>query len=160
MPQVTTLSLASLLMLSSFTTFAAGFESVSVSNCHHNDSATKPFSGQPGMFDGVKLSEQQRQQMRDLMHQGRQDSPEFNAEDVEAMHRLVIAGQFDEAAVRDQITKMMQVQIERQVQMTRVRNQMYNLLTPEQKKVLEQKHQQRMKEMSQQVSMFNQMSAQ
>ncbi|ATA25795.1 stress adaptor protein CpxP [Brenneria goodwinii] len=160
MPQVTTLSLASLLMLSSFTTFAAGFESVSASNWHHDDSATKQFSGQQGMFDGVKLSEQQRQQMRDLMHQGRQDSPEFNAEDVEAMHKLVIAEQFDEAAVRAQITKMMQVQIERQVQMTRVRNQMYNLLTPEQKNILDQKHQQRMKEMRQQVSMLNQMSAQ
>ncbi|CPR15182.1 P pilus assembly/Cpx signaling pathway, periplasmic inhibitor/zinc-resistance associated protein [Brenneria goodwinii] len=108
----------------------------------------------------MKLSEQQRQQMRDLMHQGRQDSPEFNAEDVEAMHKLVIAEQFDEAAVRAQITKMMQVQIERQVQMTRVRNQMYNLLTPEQKNILDQKHQQRMKEMRQQVSMLNQMSAQ
>lgn len=159
MPQVTTLSLASLLMLSSFTAFAAGIEGVSVSGWHHDDSATKPFSGQHGMFDGVRLSEQQRQQMRDLMHQGRQDVPEFNAEDIESMHKLVIANPFDEAAVRAQITKMMQVQIERQVQMTRVRNQMYNLLTTEQKNVLEQKHQQRMREMQQQISMFNQMAA-
>ncbi|MEC5343388.1 cell-envelope stress modulator CpxP [Brenneria populi] len=159
MPQVTTLSLASLLMLSSFTAFAAGIESVSVGGWHHDDSATKPFSGQHGMFDGVKLSEQQRQQMRDLMHQGRQGVPEFNAEDIESMHKLVIANQFDEAAARVQITKMMQVQIERQVQMTRIRNQMYNLLTAEQKSVLEQKHRQRMKEMQQQISMFNQMSA-
>ncbi|RLM26716.1 stress adaptor protein CpxP [Brenneria alni] len=159
MQHAATLSLASLLMLSSFTAFAAGTEGASVSGWHHDDSVMKKIPGQQGMFDGVKLTGQQRQQMRDLMHQGRQDAPAFNTEDIEAMHKLVIADRFDEAAVRTQITKMMQVQIERQVLMTRVRNQMYNLLTTEQKTILDQKHQQRMKEMQQQISMFNQMPA-
>ncbi|MBJ7222129.1 MULTISPECIES: cell-envelope stress modulator CpxP [unclassified Brenneria] len=158
MQHVTTLSLASLLMLSSFTAFAAGVEGAAVNGWQHDDdSAMKRIPGQQGMFDGVKLTEQQRQQMRDLMHQGRQDAPAFNTEDIETMHKLVIANRFDEAAVRAQITKMMQGQIERQVQMTRVRNQMYNLLTTEQKNILDQKHQQRMKEMQQQISIFNRM---
>ncbi|WP_323666835.1 cell-envelope stress modulator CpxP [Pectobacterium punjabense] len=161
MQQFATLSLASLLMLGTFTAFAAeksGDAPVS-SGWHLDDSATKGVSSQQGMFDGVRLTEQQRQQMRDLMHQSRQDKPAFNIEDIKAMHQLVTAETFDEAAVRTQITRMMSVQIERQIQMTRVRNQMYNLLTPAQKDILELKHKQRMKEMQQQISMFNQMAA-
>ncbi|KHN51603.1 cell-envelope stress modulator CpxP [Pectobacterium fontis] len=154
-----TLSLASLLMLGSFTAFAAGNGDAPVGGWHIDDSATKGAPGQQGMFDGVRLTEQQRQQMRDLMHQSRQDKPAFNTEDVKAMHKLVTAETFNEAAVRSQITRMMGVQIERQIQMARVRNQMYNLLTPAQKDILELKHEQRMKEMQQQISMFNQMAA-
>ncbi|AZK64695.1 cell-envelope stress modulator CpxP [Pectobacterium parvum] len=159
MQQFATLSLASLLMLGTFTAFAAESGDAPASGWHIDDSATKGAPGQQGMFDGVRLTEQQRQQMRDLMHQSRQDKPAFNAEDVKAMHKLVTAETFDEAAVRAQITRMMSVQLERQIQMTRVRNQMYNLLTPAQKEILELKHKQRMKEMQQQISMFNQMAA-
>ncbi|GKW13326.1 universal stress protein [Pectobacterium carotovorum subsp. carotovorum] len=161
MQQFATLSLASLLMLGTFTAFAAekGGDAPVSSGWHLDDSATKGVSSQQGMFDGVRLTEQQRQQMRDLMHQSRQDKPAFNIEDIKAMHQLVTAETFDEAAVRTQITRMMSVQIERQIQMTRVRNQMYNLLTPAQKDILELKHKQRMKEMQQQISMFNQMAA-
>ncbi|MFC3393671.1 cell-envelope stress modulator CpxP [Brenneria rubrifaciens] len=157
MQQVTTLSLASLLMLSAFTAFAAELGSASVNNWHQDDPSMRRIHDQQAMFDGVKLTEQQRQQMRDLMYQGRQEIPAFNVKDVETMHNLVTNSTFDEAAVRQQITKMMEVQIERQVQMTRVRNQMYNLLTPEQKSILEQKHQQRMQQMERQISMLNQM---
>ena len=60
------------------------------------------------------------------------------------MHRLVTAENFDENAVRAQAEKMAQEQVARQVEMAKVRNQMYNLLTPEQQAVLNQKHQQRM----------------
>ncbi|AOR60710.1 cell-envelope stress modulator CpxP [Pectobacterium parmentieri] len=159
MQQFATLSLASLLMLGTFTASAAENGDALVSGWHSDDSAAKGASSQQGMFDGVRLTEQQRQQMRDLMHQSRQDKPAFNTDDVKAMHQLVTAETFDEAAVRAQITRMMSVQIERQIQMTRVRNQMYNLLTPAQKDILELKHKQRMKEMQQQISMFNQMAA-
>lgn len=55
---------------------------------------------------------------------------------------------------------MAQQQVKRQVEMARVRNQMYNLLTPEQKSVLDQKHQQRMQQMEQQISGLQQASAQ
>jgi protein CpxP len=60
------------------------------------------------------------------------------------MHRLVTAENFDENAVRVQAEKMAQEQISRQVEMAKVRNQMYHLLTPDQQAVLNQKHQQRM----------------
>ena len=55
---------------------------------------------------------------------------------------------------------MAQQQVKRQVEMARVRNQMYNLLTPQQKSVLDQKHQQRMQQMEQQISGLQQTSAQ
>jgi len=51
---------------------------------------------------------------------------------------------FDENAVRAQANKMAQEQVARQVEMAKVRNQMFHLLTPEQQAVLNQKHQQRM----------------
>ena len=63
------------------------------------------------------------------------------------MHRLVIAEKFDENAVRAQAEKMAQEQVARQVEMARVRNQMYRLLTPEQQAVLNEKHQQRMEQL-------------
>jgi len=46
--------------------------------------------------------------------------------------------------VRAQADKMAQEQVARQVEMAKVRNQMFHLLTPEQQAVLNQKHQQRM----------------
>ena len=70
------------------------------------------------------------------------------------------AENFDEAAVYAQAEKLAQQQVKRQVEMARVRNQMYNLLTPEQKSVLDQKHQQRMQQMEQQISGLQQASAQ
>jgi protein CpxP len=39
---------------------------------------------------------------------------------------------------------MAQIQVARQVEMARVRNQMFHLLSPEQQAVLNEKHQQRM----------------
>jgi len=72
------------------------------------------------------------------------------------MYQLVIAEKFDEAAVRAQINKMTQEQIARQVEMARVRNQMYSLLTPEQKEVLRHKHEQHMEVIREQISVANQ----
>ena len=112
------------------------------------------------MFDGVNLTEQQRQQMRDLMHQARKDLPDINVEQLETMHRLVTAEKFDQKAVRAQAELMAQEQVDRQVEMARIRNQMFNLLTPEQKNVLNQKHEQRIEQMQQQLSGLQTPSAQ
>ena len=99
---------------------------------------------QSHMFDGINLTEQQRQQMRDLMQRARHDSPPVNVSEMETMHNLVPADNFDETAVRVQAEKMAQEQVTRQVEMAKVRNQMYRLLSPEQQAVLNDKHQQRM----------------
>ena len=102
---------------------------------------------QSHMFDGISLTEQQRQQLRDLMQRARHDRPPVNVSEMETMHRLVTAENFDENAVRAQAEKMANEQIARQVEMAKVRNQMYRLLTPEQQAVLNEKHQQRMEQL-------------
>ena len=99
---------------------------------------------QSHMFDGISLTEQQRQQLRDLMQRARHDRLPVNVSEMETMHRLVTAENSDENAVRAQAEKMAQEQVARQVEMAKVRNQMYHLLTPEQQAVLNAKHQQRM----------------
>ena len=99
---------------------------------------------QSHMFDGISLTEQQRQQLRDLMQRARHDRLPVNVSEMETMHRLVTAEKFDESAVRAQAEKMAQEQVARQVEMAKVRNQMFHLLTPEQQAVLNTRHQQRM----------------
>ena len=137
---VTAAVMASTLALSAVSQAA---EVITGANWHPTEGLAQR-SGQIHMFDGINLTEHQRQQMRDLMRQARHDQPPVNVSEIETMHRLVTAEKFDENAVRAQAEKMAQEQIVRQVEMAKVRNQMYHLLTPEQQAVLNQKHQQRM----------------
>lgn len=118
-------------------------EVVTSVNWTPNDGAMQG-SHQSHMFDGISLTEHQRQQMRDLMQQARRQQPPVNVSEMETMHKLVTAENFDETAVHAQAEKMAQEQVVRQVEMARVRNQMYHLLTPDQQAVLNEKHQQRM----------------
>ena len=112
-------------------------------NWHPGEELTQR-STQSHMFDGISLTEQQRQQLRDLMQRARHDRLPVNVSEMETMHRLVTAENFDESAVRAQAEKMAQEQVARQVEMAKVRNQMFHLLTPEQQAVLNTRHQQRM----------------
>ena len=126
-----------------FSTVSQAADVVTGDNWHPIDGFAQR-SVQSHMFDGINLTEHQRQQMRDLMRQARHDQPPVNVSEMETMHRLVTAENFDENAVRAQADKMAQEQVARQVEMAKVRNQMYHLLTPEQQAVLNAKHQQRM----------------
>lgn len=142
MRNVTAAVMASTLALATLTCQAA---SVSTNDKWlASEDIVKRNSVQSQMFDGINLTEQQRQQMRDLMQQARHDSPPVSVREMETMHNLVTAEHFDETAVRAQAEKMAQEQVARQVEMAKVRNQMYRLLTPEQQAVLNDKHQQRM----------------
>lgn len=129
-----------------FSTMSQAAEAVTGVNWHPADGLVQR-SVQSHMFDGINLTEHQRQQMRDLMRQARHEQPPVNVNEMETMHSLVTADKFDENAVRAQAEKMAQEQVARQVEMAKVRNQMYHLLTPEQQAVLNQKHQQRMTQM-------------
>lgn len=142
MRNVTAAVMASTLVLATLTCQAANLSTSD--NWHASEDIVKRNSVQSQMFDGINLTEQQRQQMRDLMQQARHDSPPVNVREMETMHNLVTAEHFDEKAVRAQAEKMAQEQVARQVEMAKVRNQMYRLLTPEQQAVLNDKHQQRM----------------
>lgn len=129
--------IASTLALSSFASQAADLP-VGV-NWHKDEDLMKRSSVQSHMFDGINLTEQQRQQMRDLMQRARHDSPPVNISEMETMYNLVTAKNFDEAAVKALTEKMLQEQVSRQIEMAKVRNQMYHLLTSEQQAVLAEK---------------------
>lgn len=145
MRKTTALAASALFVLGSFNAFAdrtdyPQSEGMLKQNMEHNR-----------MFDGVSLTEHQRQQMRDLMRQARYDMPGMDLHDIEVMHKLITAETFDEAAVRSQAEKMAQESVSRQVEMARIRNQMYNLLTPEQKKQIDVRYQQRVEQWQRQV---------
>ena len=129
-----------------FSAYSQADEVVTSVNWHPAESNTLR-NGQGHMFDGISLTEHQRQQMRDLMQRARPDRQPVNVSEMETMHRLVTAEKFDEAAVRAQAEKMAEEQVNRQVEMARVRNQMYRLLTPEQQAALNENHQQRMEQL-------------
>ena len=140
---VTAAVMASTLAFSAFSQAAVAI----ISDNSSSQEDTTQHSSQSHMFDGISLTEHQRQQMRDLMQRARHDQPPVNVSEMETMHRLVTAENFDENAVRAQAEKMANEQIARQVEMAKVRNQMYRLLTPEQQAVLNEKHQQRMEQL-------------
>jgi len=143
-------------IISTLTFAGYAAESQTSVNWHQDENLNKRSSAQNHMFDGINLTEQQRQQMRDLMQRARHDSPPVNINEMETMHRLVTADNFDETAVKALAEKMAQEHVMRQVEMAKVRNQMYRLLTPDQRAVLDKKHQQRMdryRELSEQQSM-------
>ena len=120
---VTAAVMASTLAVSSLSHAA---EVGSGDNWHPGEELTQR-STQSHMFDGISLTEHQRQQMRDLMQQARHEQPPVNVSELETMHRLVTAENFDENAVRAQAEKMANEQIARQVKglqqwLTNVRN--------------------------------------
>lgn len=149
MCKVAAMVMASMLSLSSSVALADSTKPMPADTLAHDGNM---LDRRNTMFDGINLTEQQRQQMRDLMHQARKDSPQINLQQMETMHDLVTAKNFDQAAVRAQAEKIAQEQVDRQVEMARVRNLMFNLLTPQQKEVLNQKHQQRMQQLTSQIS--------
>ncbi|QXF36002.1 hypothetical protein CE143_24570 [Photorhabdus luminescens] len=101
------------------------------------------------MFSGITLTEQQRQQMRDLVGQKHQprSSMSMNRTEREEMRKLVTAKDFDEVAVKALIEKMLRCNVERQVEMARIHHLIYQLLTPEQQAQLEQHYRQRMSQL-------------
>lgn len=84
---VTAAVMASTLALSSL---SHATEVVTGDNWHPGEELAQR-STQSHMFDGISLTEHQRQQMRDLMQRARHDQPPVNVSEVETMHRLVTA---------------------------------------------------------------------
>ena len=88
---VTAAVMASTLAVSSLSHAA---EVGSGDNWHSGEELTQR-STQSHMFDGISLTEHQRQQMRDLMQQARHEQPPVNVSELETMHRLVTAENFE-----------------------------------------------------------------
>ncbi|ORM74551.1 stress adaptor protein CpxP [Pantoea wallisii] len=144
MRYLTAVVIASAMVLSQASAEAA--DTTTIDEMHPNGGLTTGSmtqNPQSHMFDGIELTEQQRQQMRDLMQQARHERPVLSVQDIETMHDLVIADKFNESAIRQQAEKQARAQVELQVEMARVRNQMYHLLTPAQQATLQKNHERR-----------------
>ncbi|MEM6162444.1 cell-envelope stress modulator CpxP [Erwinia sp. P6884] len=153
MRKVTAVVVVPALMLSLSAAWAT--EVMTIDGVHHDNAAPRIMTHIPQshMFDGIKLSEEQRRQMRDLMQQARHDRSPISINDYEQLHELIVADKFDEAAYKAQLNRITQAEMAQQVEMARVRNQMYHLLTPAQQDVLKQNHRQRMNEMRELTNM-------
>lgn len=149
MRKVTLTVIASMLAVSASAALAAGSTS---GNTHRGCGMNNVADGYSGMFRGITFTEQQRQQMRDLMRQSYQTMPKMDASSMETLHKLVTAEKFDETAVRQQIESSSMQNINRRVEMMKTRNQMYNLLSPEQKSEIEKNYQQRVKDFQQRAA--------
>lgn len=107
-------------------------------NCTVSDSMAQ--NVQNHMFDGIELSETQRQQMRDLTNQFRFRHSEANLNDIQIMRKLTLSPDFNEAAVRQQAKKLADQQVNFHVDMAHARHQMYGLLTEQQQAQLQQNY--------------------
>ncbi|MFI8417253.1 ATP-independent periplasmic protein-refolding chaperone Spy [Serratia sp. NPDC078593] len=103
--------------------------------------------GKGGPFAGLELTEQQRQQMRDIMKEAHQKRGMGMKEERQALHNLVASDSFDEAKVKAQIDTISKAQSERMLERVKAQNKMYNLLTPEQKKQYNENYQKREQKM-------------
>ncbi|MGK3143697.1 cell-envelope stress modulator CpxP [Pantoea sp. C2G6] len=130
---------------------AGAKDATTIEEMHHVGLPTGSMTQNPQshMFDGIDLTEEQRQQMRDLMQQARHERPAVRIDDIAALHELVTANQFNEAAIREKAETIARVQVEQQVEIARVQNQMFQLLTPAQQATLQKNYQRRLNELRQ-----------
>ncbi|RMN22163.1 hypothetical protein ALQ63_02057 [Serratia plymuthica] len=103
--------------------------------------------GKGGPFAGLNLTEQQRQQMRDIMKESHQNRGAGVKEERQALHNLVASDSFDEAKAKSQIDAISKAQSEHMLERAKAENKMYNLLTPEQKKQYNENYQKREQKM-------------
>lgn len=113
--------------------------------------------GKGGPFAGLNLTEQQRQQMRDIMKEAHQKRGPGMKEERQALHTLVASDSFDEAKAKAKIDAMSKAHSERMLARAKAENKMYNLLTPEQKKQYNENYQKREQKM---MEHMNKMKAQ
>lgn len=146
MRKLTALFVASSLVLgSAATAFAADTTAAPAAApmkmMHHNG------PGKGGPFAGLNLTEQQRQQMRDIMRESRQERGPGAKDERQALHELVASDSFDEAKAKAQIDAIAKMQSEHMLARAKAENKMYNLLTPEQKKQYNENYQKREQKM-------------
>ncbi len=108
MRKVTAVVVVPALILSFSAAWAA--EVTTTDEMHQDNAATRSMTQIPQshMFDGINLTEQQRQQMRDLMQQARHERSPISINDLEQLHELIIADKFDEAAYKAQLNRIAQ----------------------------------------------------
>ncbi|MGL6020565.1 MAG: ATP-independent periplasmic protein-refolding chaperone Spy [Gibbsiella quercinecans] len=140
-----TLALGSASMAFAADTSASAPDAPPAKMMHHHKGPDK----KGGPFAGLNLTEQQRQQIRDIMKESHPKDGFAGRNDRQALHNLVAADSFDEAKAKEQIDAFSKAQAERMLARVKAENKVYNLLTPEQKKQYNenyQKHEKKMEE--------------
>tara|TARA_Y100001951_G_C11105571_1_gene164516 strand:- start:42 stop:515 length:474 start_codon:yes stop_codon:yes gene_type:complete len=107
-------------------------------------SARTGFSYQK-MLASIELTPEQQQQLKQLMKEHRTDKPKRQRENSERdeMRQLLQADYFDEVAVTALLQQHQQQRLATRVAQLKLRHQIQQLLTPEQRQQLAEKQQQR-----------------
>lgn len=99
----------------------------------------------------LNITEDQRTQMKAVLQKERPTVEPLMQQDhqIDMQLRQYVEGTFDQAKVQALAAQKAQIQVQLTVQQTRIHNELYQLLTPDQQsqlKQLEAQHQQRMQE--------------
>ncbi|EKY3197712.1 ATP-independent periplasmic protein-refolding chaperone [Cronobacter turicensis] len=86
------------------------------------------------MFQGLNLTDAQKQQIRDIRKAQREKFERPSLEERRAMHDLIASDSFDKDKAQAQIDKMEAQHKARMLAHIETQNKIYNVLTPEQKK--------------------------
>ncbi|EKM0526456.1 ATP-independent periplasmic protein-refolding chaperone Spy [Cronobacter turicensis] len=86
------------------------------------------------MFQGLNLTDAQKQQIRDIRKAQREKFERPSLEERRAMHDLIASDSFDKDKAQTQIDKMEAQHKARMLAHIETQNKIYNVLTPEQKK--------------------------
>lgn len=86
------------------------------------------------MFKNLNLTDAQKQQIRDIIKAQREQMKRPLLEERRAMHDIIASDTFDKAKAEAQITKMEAQRKANMLAHMETQNEIYNVLTPEQKK--------------------------
>ncbi|AHG20078.1 LTXXQ motif protein family protein [Chania multitudinisentens RB-25] len=103
--------------------------------------------GKRGPFAGLNLTEQQRQQVRDIMKEAHQKRGSEENTERQALHNQIASDSFDEAKAKVHIDAISKAQAEHMLERAKAENKIYNLLTPEQQKQYNENYQKREQKM-------------
>ena len=88
----------------------------------------------PDFFHGIKLTDAQKQQVRDILKQSREQMKRPSVEQRRAAHQIVASDTFDQAKAEAEAANLAAGAKDRAFQRLQTENKLYNVLTPEQKK--------------------------
>lgn len=114
------------------TTSTTATDAAQSSTMHHHKGKMGPRHDM--MFQGLNLTDAQKQQVRDIMKANRDQMKRPPQEEMRAMHDLVASDSFDKAKAEAQIARMEEQHKSMMLSRLETQNKIYNISTPEQKK--------------------------
>ena len=104
--------------------------------------------GHDNMFKGLDLTDAQKQQIHAIMQEKHGQMDGSWKEDKRTVHDLVASDSFDKAKAQAQVDKMAENHKAQMLSHLETQNKIYNILTPAQKKVFNDRFEKRLKEKS------------